>query len=119
MIARVWFGRTRPEALEAYTAYLKQTGVHDLAGTEGNRGVYLLRRAVDGAVEFGVVSLWDSIEDVRRFAGPDARRAVYYPDDDRYLLERTPDVAHFDVVAGPDAGRGALTTRGRSRPTST
>jgi hypothetical protein len=35
----------------------------------------------------------------RRFAGPDADRAISYPEDTEYLVELAPRVAHHDVVA--------------------
>jgi hypothetical protein len=39
------------------------------------------------------------MEGVRRFAGPEPYRAVYYPEDDRYFpkSERTPYVHHYEV----------------------
>jgi uncharacterized damage-inducible protein DinB len=44
------------------------------------------------------------MEGVRRFAGDDAERARYYPEDARFLLALEPNVEHFEVVA---AARGA------------
>jgi hypothetical protein len=35
---------------------------------------------------------------VRRFAGPAPERAVFYPDDDRYLIQRDEHVDHYDVA---------------------
>ena len=35
---------------------------------------------------------------VRAFAGADVDAAIYYPEDDAYLLEREPTVAHYDVA---------------------
>jgi len=32
------------------------------------------------------------------FAGEDIERAVFYPKDDRYLVERDTTVRHFDVT---------------------
>jgi heme-degrading monooxygenase HmoA len=50
--------------------------------------------------EFITLSLWSSMEAVRSFAGEDAERAVFYPEDDRYLIERETTVTHYEVVAG-------------------
>lgn len=107
MIARVWFGRTRSTDAEAYARYLEATGVGDLAGTAGNRGVLVLRRVQDEVATFGVVSLWGSLEEVRAFAGPRPEAAVYYPEDERYLLDRSPTVDHYEIVGG--AGLEAAT----------
>ncbi|MGH7501938.1 MAG: hypothetical protein ACREL7_09295 [Longimicrobiales bacterium] len=44
------------------------------------------------------VSLWDSLESVKAFAGPDVDRARYYEEDPRYLLSLVEHVDHFEVV---------------------
>jgi branched-chain amino acid transport system substrate-binding protein len=43
--------------------------------TPGNRGVTVLRRADGGQVEFTVLSVWDSLEAVKSFAGDVTMRA--------------------------------------------
>ena len=53
---------------------------------------------VDGRAEFLLLTLWESEEAIRRFAGDDICRAVFYPEDDRFLVERDDHVNHFDVV---------------------
>lgn len=98
MIARIWRGRTPASGADAYVAYLLATGVEQYGATPGNRGVRVLRRIEGEIAEFVVVSFWESMEAIRGFAGADAETAVYYPEDDRYLLEREPGVAHFEVV---------------------
>lgn len=98
MIARVWFGRTKAEDYEAYLAYLEETGVAALKETPGNRGVMVWRRLEGEEAEFGVISLWDSLEDIRVFAGEDIEVARYFPDDERFLLELTPRLKHFEVA---------------------
>ena len=98
MIARVWRGAVAAEDGDAYAAYLEKTGVADYRATPGNRGVQVLRRDVDDQTEFVLVTLWDSTEAIRAFAGDDIEAAVYYDEDDRYLLDREPR-----VVAPPDA----------------
>jgi heme-degrading monooxygenase HmoA len=64
----------------------------------GRRRVRLLHR------EFLTFSLWESVDAIRAFAGDDIETAVYYPDDDRYLIERDATVRHYEVVdsAGAD-----------------
>ncbi len=98
MMARIWSGRTHESKAESYLSYLKKTGVKEYRSTKGNRGVYVLRRTIDGNVEFTLISLWDSMEAIRRFAGPDVERAVYYPEDKDFLLELEPKVSHFQVM---------------------
>ena len=98
MIARMWFGRTKAEDHDAYLAYLEESGVAELKRTPGNRGVMVLRRFEGDETEFGVVSFWDSLEDVKAFAGEDVDVARYFPADERFLLEFTPKLKHFEVA---------------------
>ena len=98
MIARVWLGRTKAEDYDAYLVYLEESGVAELRRTPGNRGVMVLRRLEGDEAEFGVVSFWDSLEDVKAFAGEDVDVARYFPDDEGYLLEFTPRLKHFEVA---------------------
>jgi hypothetical protein len=43
--------------------------------------------------------LWDSLDAIRAFAGPDVERAKYYPEDEAFLLELEPTVMHYEVLA--------------------
>jgi heme-degrading monooxygenase HmoA len=98
MIARTWHGRVPATKADAYEAYLRRTGLADLAATPGNRGLLVLRRTDGDATHFVLTSLWDSVEAIQRFAGDDYTRARYYDEDDDFLLEREPLVTHYDVV---------------------
>lgn len=98
MIARTWRGATRAEDAAAYIEYLEKTGFHEYGATPGNRGVLALRRVEGDRAEFLLLTLWESEEAIRRFAGDDVTRAVFYPEDDRFLVERGERVDHFDVV---------------------
>lgn len=98
MLARTWRGATRAEDAEAYVEYLEKTGFSEYRATPGNRGVLGLRRVVGDRAEFLLVTLWDSEEAIRKFAGEEIERAVFYPEDDRFLVERDEHVEHFEVV---------------------
>jgi heme-degrading monooxygenase HmoA len=99
MIARTWHGRVPASKADAYFAYLQRTGISDYAATPGNRDVRVLRRIEGDVAHFLIMTLWDSLDSIRRFAGDDYGRARYYPEDDDFLLEREPDVLHYEVLA--------------------
>jgi len=107
MIARIWRGITLKEKADDYLAYLQQTGLRDYARTPGSRGVTVLRREQGEHCEIMVISLWDSMEGVRAFAGEHPDRSVYYPEDDQYLLQMEPLVRHYQVEEQLDAGAEA------------
>jgi hypothetical protein len=49
-----------------------------------------------------LLTLWDSLDAIRAFAGPDMERAKYYPEDEAFLLELEPTVTHYEVLASPE-----------------
>jgi len=98
MIARTWRGATKAQDGEAYLEYLHRTGFAEYRKTPGNRGVLGLRRIVNDRAEFVLVSLWESEKAVRQFAGSDIEKAVFYPEDERFLVDRDNHVSHYEVV---------------------
>ncbi len=101
MIARIWRGVTRENDKDTYFEYLKKTGLKEYASISGNQGVWVLRRVYDGKSEFTLISLWDSFDAIQAFAGPDYEQAVFYPEDEKFLVEKGPRVIHYEVLAGP------------------
>ena len=70
--------------------------------------MFVLRRRDGEHAEFLFISLWESLDAIKRFAGEDVERAVYYPMDREFLLELEPTVTHFEVAVAPrGAGRAA------------
>jgi heme-degrading monooxygenase HmoA len=99
MIARRWRGRVRSADSDAYLAYLEETGVAELRATPGNQGVVVFRsRPGDEGVDVEVTSLWDRLESIRAFAGDDLEAARFYPEDDRYLIDRDLRCSHEEVA---------------------
>lgn len=102
MIARTWHGVVPAEKADAYHEYLLETGVPDYQRTPGNQGVYVFRRAEGDTAHFLLLTLWDSLDAIRAFAGNDVERAKYYPEDEAFLLELEPTVTHYEVLASPE-----------------
>jgi heme-degrading monooxygenase HmoA len=98
MIARTWRGATKAEDAEAYLDYLNRTGFAEYRRTPGNHSALGLRRIVGDRAEFLLLSLWESEEAIRRFAGDDIEKAVFYPEDEQYLVDRDLNVSHYEVV---------------------
>ena len=98
MIARTWRGAVKAQDAESYVDYLERTGFANLGSAPGNLAWIGLRRSAGDRAEFLLISLWDSPESIQGFAGPDPERAVFYPEDERFLIERDERVDHFEVV---------------------
>jgi heme-degrading monooxygenase HmoA len=73
------------------------TGMAGYTGTPGNRGAWMLRRDVEGKTEFVMFTLWESMDAIKAFAGEQPEVAVFYPEDDRFLVERDEFVVHYEV----------------------
>ncbi|MCW2913772.1 MAG: hypothetical protein JWN52_1840 [Actinomycetia bacterium] len=96
-LMRIWRGSTRRSDAEAYERYMRHTGFVGYTAADGNRGVYMTRRDLGEHSEFCMVSLWDSWEAVKAFAGDELDKAVFYPEDDRYLVDRELTVSHYVI----------------------
>jgi heme-degrading monooxygenase HmoA len=106
MIARIWSGTVRSTDADHYADYIRDTGFAEYGNTPGNRGAWLLRRddRDDGTTEFITLSLWDTVDAIRAFAGEDIEAAVLYPEDERYLIDGGTHIRHYDVadeITGP------------------
>lgn len=98
MIARIWHGITRAADADAYSDYLNRTGLPGYRATAGNQGVTVLRRIEGEAAHFTLISLWDLLDSIRKFAGDDIETARYYPEDRAFFLELEPTVTHHEVL---------------------
>lgn len=74
MIARIWQGRTRPGMGKPYFSYFEQTGLKEYKATEGFKDVLVLTREIGDVTEYVLITLWDSMEAVQRFAGSEPER---------------------------------------------
>ena len=97
-IARIWRGRTPASRAAEYLDFLERKGLSGYRATPGNRGVQVLLRTEGDVAEFLLITWWDDYDAIRGFAGPDPERAVYYPEDDDFRLEKEPNVTHYEVV---------------------
>ena len=106
MIARIWRGRVATADAAAYVRYIESTGIAEYSASPGNVGASMLVRSLaDGTTEVVTLSFWTTMEAINGFAGPDPGQAVFYPEDDRYLVERETTVTHWDVPIHLPAGR--------------
>ena len=99
MIARIWHGWTTPENADSYESLLETEVFPGIEAKDvaGYRGIRLLRRATGDEVEFVTMMLFDSLDEVRAFAGEDYETA-YVPPAARRLLARFDErSAHYEL----------------------
>lgn len=111
MIMRMWKGRSSVKTSGDYVRHVTQTVFPKLRKIRGHRGAYLLRRPINGGVEFVVLTLWDSMEAARKFAGGDTDEAVVDPEARSALIGFDEFVTHFDVI------HEVATSKTRQNPT--
>lgn len=116
MIARRWDGMVLVDSAEAYLRLMSEVVLPGYRATGGNRGAWCLSRADGEVVHVEMLTFWDDVAAIRRFAGPDYEAAKYYDFDDGYPLAKEPHVLHFRAV--PDVsghiGSGEASGSGRN-----
>ncbi len=107
MIIRSWHAVATAEGADAYREHFSNSVLPELQRIDGYRGAYLLRRDRDGHVELQVLTLWDSLEAIARFAGASLENAVVEPVAQAALTSYDATVTHHTVIVDDDAGPGA------------
>ncbi|MFL6127456.1 MAG: hypothetical protein ACJ73E_00125 [Mycobacteriales bacterium] len=98
MIARIWRGTVHTDRAQDYVNYIVGTGMAEYRRTPGNLGAQMLTRDLrDGRTEVITMSWWDSLDSIHGFAGDEISAAVFYPEDDAYLIDRDLTVRHYEV----------------------
>ncbi len=98
---RTLHDRARVEWLRLYPKHLLQTVRPKLERVAGVRGLYLLWRGGHDEVQYQVLTLSDSRQAIRAFAGEQLNHAVVEPEARAALVRFDSDVSHFEVFAGP------------------
>ena len=103
MIVRYWRGLSNTDTASAYLDHLRSETLPQLRAIDGHRSAYVLRRETGDAVEFVVLTLWNSLESVRAFAGDDYEAAVVPPQARSLLMSFDERSLHYDVAIGPES----------------
>ncbi len=101
MISRIWHGWTTPGNADKFEALLKKeifVGIQKLK-IQGVKGIQLLHRELGQEIEFVTIMMFDSLDDVREFAGEDYEVAVV-PEKARAVLSRFDERSqHYEIRA--------------------
>jgi len=102
VIFRIWRGWTKSAGgADAYEALLQTKILPEFQGIDGHEGAYVLRRRVEGGVEFMVLTMFDSMDAVRAFAGADPGVANISPEARALLSDFEKEAAHYETVVRP------------------
>lgn len=101
MIGRLWHGWTKSEDAAGFEGILKAEILPGIHRIEGYRGSFLLRRDQPNEVEFVTLTLWESLDAVRAFAGEDYEAAVLHDDAKIFLSAWDRRSVHYEVKLEP------------------
>ena len=96
-IMRLWHGEVAIEKEDEYERFMIERAAPDYGSVDGLLKIYFQRKNEEKTAHFLLVTLWDSIDSVKKFAGDNPETAKYYPEDDNFLLEKEEYVSMYDV----------------------
>ena len=97
MIARLWHGMVPISKADEYLGLMRRIALPEYLATRGNRGAWCLHRTEANVTHFEMLTFWDDIDAIKRFAGEDFNLAKYYDFDSDYLIEKEAGVLHYEV----------------------
>ena len=98
MIARLWRGQATNAQADAYFRHVTGTVFPSLKDLAGHRGAWLLRRQAEGQTEFLALTLWESLDSIRAFAGDDIATAIVEPEARAVLADFDDFARHYEVA---------------------
>jgi hypothetical protein len=107
MILRYWRGWTSPQNADSYQKIVSEQVLPEIAACrlDGYSGAYLLRRDLDDEVEFATVMIFNSLDQVRAFAGDDYETAYVPPAAQAVLTRFDEKSAHYTTLLLPEQTR--------------
>ncbi|HEY7643338.1 MAG TPA: antibiotic biosynthesis monooxygenase [Steroidobacteraceae bacterium] len=97
-LARYWRGLVKRDRADAYVEHLQSQTLPQLVQLAGFQDAKILRREVPQGVEFLVVTIWESLDAIRAFAGSDVESAVVPPKAQAMMIEYDSRARHYEVV---------------------
>jgi heme-degrading monooxygenase HmoA len=98
MISRQWRGLAHANQAQNYVKHLRTETFPALRKTPGFVDASILSRPIAGGVEFLVVTRWESLDAIAKFAGVDPEVAVVPAKAAAMMIEYDPRASHFEVV---------------------
>lgn len=98
MISRHWKGIVKTGCADAYIAHLDRDTFPALKRLSGFIEATILRRETDEGIEFQIVTVWQSLDAIRAFAGQDVTAAVVPEAAQRLMASYDRFVVHYEIV---------------------
>ncbi|HKE93739.1 MAG TPA: hypothetical protein VKB34_05495 [Povalibacter sp.] len=98
MIARTWKAIATSANAPRYAQHFRDAVIPELEHIAGHAGACLMQRETGSHVELVVLTLWESMAAIGKFAGADQDRAVVAPEALAVLESFDARVQHFEIV---------------------
>src|ERR1700680_493201 len=98
MISRQWRGLAHATQAQSYVKHLRAETFPALWELPGFVSASILSRWLAKGIEFLIVTQWDSLEAIAKFAGADLEAAVVSAEVGEMMIEYDRRVRHFDVI---------------------
>ena len=96
-IMRLWHGEVSIEKADEYEKFMFEKAAPDYGSIDGLLKLYFQRRNEETTAHFLLVTIWDSIGSIIKFAGAEPERAKYYAEDDNFLLAKEEKTSMYEV----------------------
>jgi heme-degrading monooxygenase HmoA len=98
VITRMWRGWARSDQADRYEQHYRSEVMGTLRQVPGFRGARLLRRTLGAETEFVSLTLFDDLDAIRSFAGPDYETAVVAGEARKVLIRFDARVCHYETA---------------------
>lgn len=96
-IMRLWHGEVALEKADAYERFMVERAAPDYGSVDGLLKLYFQRRDDKSKAHFLLVTIWTSMDAIKRFAGANPELAKYYPEDDDFLLSKEKHSTMYNI----------------------
>jgi hypothetical protein len=97
MISRHWIGIVKADMVSDYLFHLEKTVMPNLNSNKGLKNAYYLKRELKDGTEFLIVTEWDDVESIKRFAGENYDQAVVDPYAKSMMITFDKKVRHYTI----------------------
>jgi heme-degrading monooxygenase HmoA len=96
-IMRLWHGEVPIEKANDYEKFMIEKAAPDYSSVSGLINLYFQRKDEETTSHFLLITIWDSIESIKKFAGEEPEIAKYYLEDDNFLLGKEKYTSMYNI----------------------
>lgn len=104
MIARIWRATATHAKATTYQHHFATIVVPHLKTIEGFSGASLLRREANDGIELVALTLWQSLDSILAFTGPDPDKAIVDADAQAMLAAFDTTAGNYEIVVDDRGG---------------